>query len=194
MTNPGVIGASLMPRRGGEALLSRQVMELPPPRAVGVAAACCGATPGILSLFSAGRIVHYDFCKQEQSVTRAALTIEARPDPGIVLSKAVVRAATHLAIAKSLLARILGVSPATVTRLFAGSYTLNPERKEWELGLLFVRVFRSLDSIVGNEEAARKWLHSENRALNDACPLDLVGTAEGLVRVAQYLDASRGLV
>ena len=65
--------------------------------------------------------------------------------------------------------------------------------KEWEFGLLFVRLFRSLDSIVGEESSARKWLDSDNRALNGR-PIELISNTEGLVRVVHYLDASRGLV
>ena len=110
-----------------------------------------------------------------------------------VLSTAVARAAERLNISRSLLAKILGVSPATITRLYAGNYQLEPQRKEWEFGLLFVRLFRSLDSIVGEESTARKWLTSNNRGLNGR-PLDLISNTEGLVRVVHYLDASRGLV
>jgi uncharacterized protein (DUF2384 family) len=54
-------------------------------------------------------------------------------------------------------------------------------------------VFRSLDSIVGDEQTARRWLNSDNRALNGK-PIDLIRRTDGLVRVVQYLDASRGLV
>ena len=110
-----------------------------------------------------------------------------------VLSAAVARAAERLNVSRSLLAKILGVSPATITRLYAGDYQLEPQRKEWEFGLLFVRLFRSLDSIVGEESTARKWLTSNNRGLNGR-PLDLISNTEGLVRVVHYLDASRGLV
>jgi len=105
----------------------------------------------------------------------------------------VTRAAERLGISRVALAGILGVSPATVTRLFNGEYQLDERRKEWEFALLFVRVFRSLDSIVGDEQAARRWLSSDNRALN-AHPIDLLRHTEGLVRVVQYLDASRGIV
>ena len=109
-----------------------------------------------------------------------------------VLSTAVARAAERLNISRSLLAKILGVSPATITRLYAGNYQLEPQRKEWEFGLLFVRLFRSLDSIVGEESTARAWLNSDNKALN-ARPIELISQTEGLVRVVHYLDASRGL-
>jgi len=117
----------------------------------------------------------------------------AKSDPSSVLTKAVARAAERLDISRALLAKILGVSPPTVTRLYSGEYKLDERRKEWEFALLFVRVFRSLDSIVGNELTARQWLNSENRGLNGR-PVDLIRQTEGLVRVVQYLDASRGLV
>lgn len=110
-----------------------------------------------------------------------------------VLSKAVARAAERLNISRSLLAKVLGVSPSTITRLYAGDYKLEQNRKEWEFALLFVRAFRSLDSIVGEESTARKWLNSENRGLNGR-PIELISNTEGLVRVVHYLDASRGLV
>lgn len=116
-----------------------------------------------------------------------------KPDAASVLSKAVARAAEHLDVSRALLARVLGVSPATVTRLYSGDYVLDQGRKEWEFALLFVRAFRALDSIVGSESAARAWLKSDNRALNGR-PVELIRTTEGLVRVVQYLDASRGLV
>ena len=116
-----------------------------------------------------------------------------KPEASAVLSKAVARAAEKLDVSKSLLAKVLGVSPPTVTRLYSCQYQLDQNRKEWDFALLFVRVFRSLDSIVGDESTARKWLISDNLGLN-AKPIDLIRNTEGLVRVVQYLDASRGRV
>jgi uncharacterized protein (DUF2384 family) len=115
------------------------------------------------------------------------------PQPAAVLTKAVTRAADHLDIQRSVLAKVLGVSAATVTRLYSGAYHLDQKRKEWELALLFVRTFRSLDSIVSEQGTARQWLASNNQGLNGR-PVDLISTTEGLVRVVHYLDASRGLV
>ncbi len=125
----------------------------------------------------------------------AAVAPAARrsPDPALVLAKAVTRAADRLGLSHALLARVLGLSPSTVTRLYRGAYRLERERKEWEFSLLLVRVFRSLDSIVGDEASARAWLASENAGLGGR-PVDLIADTEGLVRVVQYLDASRGLV
>lgn len=112
-----------------------------------------------------------------------------------VLTKAVVNTAAYLDLPKVKLAHILGVSAATVTRLYADTYRLSPEKKEWDFAVLLVRLFRSLDSIVGGaSEDAKKWLGSENRALSGKKPADLIETTEGLVRVVTYLDACRGIV
>ena len=117
----------------------------------------------------------------------------AAHDPSSVLSKAVARAAERMGISRAALAKILGVSAATVTRLYKGEYKLDELRKEWEVALMLVRVFRSLDSIVGKEQTARQWLTSQNRQLNGR-PVELLQQAQGLVRVVHHLDASRSLV
>lgn len=115
------------------------------------------------------------------------------PDKRKVLTKAVVRAAKALALNQSKVAATLGVSDPTVSRMFADKYFLDPERKEWELGALFVRLFRALDSIVASDEKARAWLGSENKALG-ARPIDLLPRAEGMIRVLHYLDSARGRI
>jgi len=112
-----------------------------------------------------------------------------------VLSKALLRTAVYLGITNARLGRVLGLSPATISRLHGGIYLLSGSRKEWELAVLLVRLFRSLDSITGgSKETARTWLNSENEAFAGRKPVELIETAEGLVRVVAYLDASRGIV
>jgi DNA-binding XRE family transcriptional regulator len=116
------------------------------------------------------------------------------PEQGPTLSKATVRAAQLLGLTQAELAPVLGLSRSTISRLVAGDILLAPEQKAWELAALFVRLFRSLDAIVGsNTEQARAWLDSENAGLG-APPRQLIATTEGLVRVVQYLDAARGRV
>lgn len=109
-----------------------------------------------------------------------------------VLSKAVVRVSERLGIKGTTLSKVLGISAPTVSRMFKGAYTLNPKSKEWDFATLLVRVYRSLDSIVGNDETARQWLRSDNLDLG-ARPIDLLTKTEGIVYVSQYLDASRGI-
>lgn len=114
-----------------------------------------------------------------------------RPDAGAVLTKAVLRAATTLGLAQKDLAAVVGVSAATVSRLPRGG-RLEPDTKEGELALLLLRVFRSLDALVGGrEEKARAWFHADNHHLAGV-PAMLVRRVEGLVRVADHLDALRG--
>jgi transcriptional regulator with XRE-family HTH domain len=116
----------------------------------------------------------------------------AVPDPGAVLGKAACRAAELLGLSQAALARILGVSRPTVTRMVAGAFRLEPSQpKTWELATLFVRMYRSLDALVGHGEAARAWLEGPNTDLG-ARPVELLASAEGLVRVVHYLDAHRG--
>lgn len=123
---------------------------------------------------------------------RPAAAALAEPAADAVLTKAVVRAAQLLGLSQRHVARVLGVSDATASRLFAGAYRLAPERaKEWELARLMVRLFRSLDALWGHEGTARTWLASENVALA-ARPIDLIESVEGLVRVVAYLDSARG--
>lgn len=117
----------------------------------------------------------------------------AQPRRAAVLTKAFTRAGERLAVSRSMLARIIGRSGPTLSRMYAGRYELEEGAKEWELAVLFVRLYRSLDSIVGDDEAARAWLTGPNAALAGV-PLDLIVSAEGLVRVVHYLDAHRGVV
>jgi hypothetical protein len=110
-----------------------------------------------------------------------------------MLSAAVCRAAEFLEVSQAELAAILGVSPATVSRMAAGRYALHPDRKEWQLAALFVRLFTSLDSITGRDDYSRAWLRSYNHDLA-AEPASLLPQVESLVRVVQYLDASRARI
>jgi hypothetical protein len=116
------------------------------------------------------------------------------PEPARVLTGAVLRAAALLELSQARIAGILGISPATVSRMASGAYALDESRKEWELATLFVRLFRSLDAVVGsNDASSRAWLNGENRALGGK-PLEVIRSAEGLVRAVHYLDAARGRV
>jgi hypothetical protein len=114
------------------------------------------------------------------------------PSDSAIVSKALVRAADRLDVSNKLLARIIGVSEASVSRMRKGDYAL--EGKPLELGIMFVRLYRSLDAVVGGDDAvAKAWLRNRNSALKDA-PLALTQTVAGLIDVIQYLDARRAVV
>ncbi|HET6183444.1 MAG TPA: antitoxin Xre-like helix-turn-helix domain-containing protein [Acetobacteraceae bacterium] len=108
-----------------------------------------------------------------------------------VVSKAVARAGSLLGLSNAALARTIGVSEATASRLRAGQYRLDPSSKPYELALLLVRLFRSLDAVMGGDEAAvRSWMTTGNRALRGV-PRETVQTAAGLVAAVDYVDAAR---
>jgi hypothetical protein len=114
----------------------------------------------------------------------------ASPAAGRVLTQAALRAAGRLGLAQKDLAAVLGVSASTVSRF--AQRPLEPRSKEGELAVLFVRLYRSLDAMVGGQdEAARGWMHAENTHLGGV-PARLVESVTGLVHVLEYLDAMRG--
>jgi hypothetical protein len=113
------------------------------------------------------------------------------PDRSAVLTKAVTSAAHRLGIRNRQLAQIIGTSEASVSRL-GSARTIAADSKEAELALLFLRMFRSLDALVGGDEIkARAWLEAENGHLGGV-PAERIRRVEGLVDVVQYLDAVRG--
>ena len=115
-------------------------------------------------------------------------------DQAAVLTKATLRAAAKLGLTNKLLATVLGVSEATISRMGTGGYTLQRGQKPFELAVLFVRLYRSLDAIVGGDDVvAGSWLKNRNTAL-DAEPVALIQTVPGLMNVIQYLDARRAVI
>jgi hypothetical protein len=115
----------------------------------------------------------------------------APADPGSVLTRALCRAAESLGLTQRELATVLGVSEASISRLGRGRW-LDPASKEGELALLLLRLYRSLDSLIGGDEAkARAWIHATNSHLGGV-PAVQIRTVSGLVDVVGYLDALRG--
>jgi hypothetical protein len=114
-----------------------------------------------------------------------------QPNAADVLSRATLAAAERLGVRSRQLAQVIGSSEASVSRLRSGR-ALEAESKEGELALLFLRLYRSLDALVGGDDAkARLWLHAANDHLGGV-PSERIRTVEGLVDVVQYLDAMRG--
>jgi hypothetical protein len=74
---------------------------------------------------------------------------------------------------------VIGVPEATVSRMRGGGYQLRGGQKSFELAVLLVRLYRSLDAIVGGDDAvAGAWLTNRNSALN-AAPLALISPFPG---------------
>jgi hypothetical protein len=114
------------------------------------------------------------------------------PDRNAVLTKAVLRAADLLNLPQKDLAEIIGASPSSVTRMAQDTKSILHESKEGQLAVQFLRLFRSLDAIVGgSQKASIQWFHGRNIHLNGR-PVELVKRPEGLIHVVDYLDAMRG--
>jgi len=111
-----------------------------------------------------------------------------------VLTTATLRAADMMGLTSSDLARVLGLSPASMTRMRQGRYALESSSKSFELAQLLVRLFRSLDSILGGDlDSLRSWLLSPNSALNGT-PSALIQTVRGLVATVDYVDSRRAIL
>ena len=109
----------------------------------------------------------------------------------VILTKAFVRAGEALGLTQQALASVVGLSPATVSRMAAGKYVLDPGSKHWELAALLVRLYRGLDAIMaGDETAVQAWLFNPNTDLR-AVPATLITRIPGLNTVVSYVDASR---
>lgn len=122
----------------------------------------------------------------------AATAAKPAASAAAVLTKAAIRAAGRLRMSNRELARVLGVSEATVSRAPARPFPLTG--KVLELATLFVRLYRSLDAIVGGDDAtAAAWLRAENAALGRR-PIESIATVSGLIDTLAYLDARRAVV
>lgn len=119
---------------------------------------------------------------------------ESAPERSAVLTKSVIRAAEFLGLKRNQLAASLGLSAATLSRMYAGDYLLDPKSKNWELAALLVRLYRGLDAIMaGDERSLQAWMRNPNTDLNDA-PINLVSQVAGLASVVTYVDACRARV
>ncbi len=125
---------------------------------------------------------------------KSAVHPSPSPSDGGIVAKALTRGADKLQVNSRALARIIGISEASVSRLKRGDYPLQANLKPFELAVLFLRLYRSLDALTGgDDEVSAKWLRSPNTAL-DGVPLELVQSVSGLVNVINYLDGRRAIV
>jgi DNA-binding XRE family transcriptional regulator len=92
---------------------------------------------------------------------------QRQPDPSAVVAKAALAAAERLGLTSRHLAQVVGVSEATVSRLNSGR-GIDPASKEGELALMFVRLFRSLDALVGGDDANARHEHASCRSTGHA--------------------------
>ncbi|MEO0688722.1 MAG: MbcA/ParS/Xre antitoxin family protein [Pseudomonadota bacterium] len=124
----------------------------------------------------------------------ATKPLELQPDDGKVLTSAIARIAEFWGLTNPKLGAILGVSESTASRLRSAKAQLDPASKSFEAAQFLLRLFRSLDALLGSDDmSARAWLTTANLDL-DARPIDLVDSFKGLITVCDYVDAHRARV
>lgn len=115
------------------------------------------------------------------------------PSKEQVLSKALINVANNLALKQKELSEIVGSSKSEISRLYNGSSYIYPNTKEGECALLLIRIYRSLNALLGEDERqCQEWFHSNNAHLG-RMPREMSKKIEGLVEIVSYLDAMRGL-
>lgn len=108
-----------------------------------------------------------------------------------VAAKALLRAAELLGMTAKELSPVVGLSEASLSRLKRPDGAGALSGKAYELSLLFVRLYRSLDALTGGDDAvSRRWMRVENLALGGV-PAERIRTIDGLTHVLAYLDARR---
>lgn len=111
-----------------------------------------------------------------------------------VLTNAVARIAELWGLSNARLGAILGVSMATASRLRSGQSQLDPASKSYEAAQFLLRLFRSLDALLGSDDvAAKSWLATENLDLGGK-PIEQIETMRGLMAVCDYVDFYRARV
>ena len=116
-----------------------------------------------------------------------------KPTADVVLTKAILNMAKLYRLSGKSLSELLGISEAGISRLHLGTKLIISQHKEGELALLLLRIYRSLNAIVGQDnEKAFAWLNHPNISFGDQKPIDCMKNITGLVNVLQYLDAVRG--
>jgi len=117
-----------------------------------------------------------------------------QPDRSAALGTAIVRIAEFWGLNNAKLGAILGLSAPTISRLKRGAAGLDPASKSFEAGQFLLRLFRSLDALLGSDDmAARRWLDTPNIDLG-AKPIDKLVTMRGLIELCDYVDFHRARV
>ena len=118
--------------------------------------------------------------------------ITPSPQQAQVLTKAVLNVARFYDLSGKDLSDIMGISEASISRLHQGKKVIAPDSKEGEMAILLIRVYRSLNALLGNNhQKAKLWLQSHNHYFRET-PFKLLKSISGLVAVLNYLDAMRG--
>lgn len=111
-----------------------------------------------------------------------------------LVSKALLNAARRLEMTNIELAQVVGISESKLSRMDRREAFVARSGKEFDLALLFIRIYRSLDAITGGDRVtSAAWIRNPNKAF-DNVPVERMKSLEGLVDVVHYLDSRRAII
>lgn len=111
-----------------------------------------------------------------------------------LVSKALLNAARRLEMTNIELAQIVGISESKLSRMDRREAFVSKSGKEFDLALLFIRLYRSLDAITGGDRVtSAAWIRNPNKAFNNV-PIVQMTSLEGLVDVVRYVDSRRAII
>ncbi|MBX9694540.1 MAG: MbcA/ParS/Xre antitoxin family protein [Cyanobacteria bacterium] len=111
-----------------------------------------------------------------------------------LVSKALLNAARRLEMTNIELAQVVGISESKLSRMDRQEAFVSRAGKEFDLALLFIRLYRSLDAITGGDRTtSAAWIRNANKAFNNI-PVERMKSLEGLVDVVHYLDSRRAVI
>lgn len=141
-----------------------------------------------------GNSILFKWAKYDIFVHVQDLLLRPASDDASLLTHAVVRIAELWKLSHAKLGAILGLSSSTVSRMRAGRARLDPQSKSFEAAQYLLRLFRSLDALLGsNDQASQSWLRTRNIDLEQA-PLDSIESFRGLMEVCDYVDGYRAQI
>ena len=121
-------------------------------------------------------------------------TLQTQSNDDALVSKALLNAARRLEMTNIELAQVVGISESKLSRMDRKEAFVSRSGKEFDLALLFIRLYRSLDAITGGDGVtSASWIRNPNKAFNTV-PVERMKSLEGLVDVVHYLDSRRAII
>jgi plasmid maintenance system antidote protein VapI len=105
-----------------------------------------------------------------------------------VVSKAFMEAGNDLGLNGCQLAKTIGLSEATISRIRRGSCMITPDTKPYEMAMMVIRIHKAVMGIMKQDvSAAKAWMNTENEELK-AVPARKICDIRGLVSVLAYAE------
>lgn len=106
-----------------------------------------------------------------------------------VLSDALCRCATSMALSPALIARLLNLPSNVASRVLAGKFVLRRSEDEadrWARAVLLVELYKELWRIFHDDQAIRRWLSLYNTQIGDN-PLSWIEAPARLQNLLEYV-------